>query len=408
MIKLKSIPSNYIRYTELDGLNLTNNEIIRANIFYNRLLNSQRTTKLKYRDEYDGITYIDSITLKSYLGDKTYTKILKEMEEKGLISKNTNFVSKFKKTLNFFNEVKELTGKRVKLEDKKIKNSLSKDFRTKYNKLSNDALIVLSNMYLTKFNITEEEIDVVLNDSYIEYLEKPLKRGKSKLSKIIYIEGLQFVKQLINDFNEAKSKLDYLQFINEDDFSGRVHTIFSVIPSNLRKYIKLEGVSVREIDLVTSQPTILSSLLNKELPGNSFTDYFNETPDFYTSIQQDLDLTNRITAKLKTFGILFGRVTSSNHKIMVDMFPDIKEWLETVKTTPNKDNSSNKVHSNLAWILQIEERKMFGEIWRELNRNFITFIPVHDSVIVPADKYELTYEIMNIILTKYLPKFSLK
>lgn len=83
-------------------------------------------------------------------------------------------------------------------------------------------------------------------------------------------------------------------------------------------------------------------------------------------------------------------------------------WINAYKSrieprNPHRDKS----HTNLAWLLQSSEVKIFTEIWTEMAQNGIPFISVHDSIICRKSDQDRALSIFNNQLSKHFITFKL-
>lgn len=195
-------------------------------------------------------------------------------------------------------------------------------------------------------------------------------------------------------------------FLIRDNFSGRLHTPVTNLPKLFRKQILLDNENLVEIDISQSQPLILSKLLYQQVGDNDFTAIIESGEDIYTYFQKAFTLTSREQAKKLFFRVLFSK---SNNKLNV-IFNDANwiKWInryKRIKVSDNK-NTHTKPHSNLAWLLQSTEVSIMSQIWLELVKHKISFLTIHDAVLVPESKKVITTHLFNTILSKHFTTFN--
>jgi len=196
-------------------------------------------------------------------------------------------------------------------------------------------------------------------------------------------------------------------YVSIDGYGYRLHTSYTNLDSDYRKYIKLNDNEIKSSDIVNCQPWLLSNLIdcpdfkkvcaegsfyecftNKQLTDEKEiemdrnkikTTFYNICYGFY---QQRADLVSKELEDKKTMLYKF-----------VAMFP--KVWAYIVKTnTPN--------HKELCKQLQrLESDLMINNIlYRLLNEN-ISALTIHDSISVEEHNYG---KMMDIIIEEIIKK----
>lgn len=240
--------------------------------------------------------------------------------------------------------------------------------------LSPIAKQILRNLRNTKINITENKFwDIV---GVPEDKEK-LKSYKGMLNEI-------------KEFNSSSAK-EINEYIVEDVFGKRVHTIISRLPKEIRSnYVFIGGEQTVEIDLTQSQPIILGKILESKIGNNSYSSAVRNR-DIYILISDETGIT-RDDAKKVFYQIAFGKYDTKYTDLFFSLFPDTEQYIRNIKKVYIKDNPSKKRHSNLAFILQQKESDIFRQVWGKLKKYKVPFLTVHDSVIIQSKN-----------LNKYLP-----
>jgi len=243
----------------------------------------------------------------------------------------------------------------------KSKNNFMENYYARKTKsLSPVAKKIFMTLKKTQIEVTKQEVvDAV--------------KGDRDRAELIYNE--------IQEFNSHKGnqKLDY---ISEDDFGNRLHTIITRLPKSIRRNnLKIRGEGTVEIDLVQSQPEILGKLLQQEIGNNLFSS-FVASNDIYLYIESKMKLKCRREAKKAFYVAMFGKLGNRREKQLIKLFPDLGDWIDRTKSNRIKGNPSKELHSNIAYLLQRKESFIFRMIWGKMYKDRIPLLTVHDSIIV--------------------------
>ncbi len=167
-----------------------------------------------------------------------------------------------------------------------------------------------------------------------------------------------------------------------DDFSGRVHSPITNLHRRLRPNLLIEGSSTVSFDVATMQPLLLGKLLEEKIGPNEFSSWINNGVDIYTKLQEIAGLSIREQAKKRFFEILFSP-PSNKLTLMFGATTWIK-WINNYKKSHVNENphTKEKPHSNLAWLLQKKEVEIMKKVWARLYHAKISFLTVHDEIIV--------------------------
>ena len=76
------------------------------------------------------------------------------------------------------------------------------------------------------------------------------------------------------------------RFVTVCDFAHRFHSPITNLNRHVRPYIKLDGDDTTGLDVATMQPTILAAILDKYVPGNTFSRAVFDGQDIYVYLQQ--------------------------------------------------------------------------------------------------------------------------
>ncbi len=188
-------------------------------------------------------------------------------------------------------------------------------------------------------------------------------------------------------------------FFKVDHFAGRVHSPVSNFHRTHRPNILLNGEKTTSLDVATMQPLLLGKILTNDLVDNEYSAWINEGKDIYLELQTKANLSSRDEAKKAFFQILFSKPSNALSNLFGSA--DWITWVNNYKSSyePQNPHGRDKPHSNLAWLLQTTEVRVMSKIWRKLINARITFIPVHDEIIVPVSKALQAMDIMKEVLS---------
>lgn len=335
----------------------------------------------------------------------------KQRKETFILDGNLKYLKK-DVNFNYFVPTDKLLITKKKYEYIKIwnvYNSVCRYYRTLELALG-DYLPTYKKIYNSKFIITRKQFNRIIERKYKEYIIK--KDNPSTLQE--YKNNNKYLYKMMMDFNEG-TKYTNLDFFKVDNFSGRVHSIFTYLSSDFMKYNTKVNY---ELDLHQSQMTILASILQDEIGDNSFTNDINNGVDIYIKIQKLLKLETRGIAKDFMFSMIFGS-TGRKHKLFKKIYPDVEEYIYKVKTTYNKETfnfyklkgKQYKPYAAFVMKLQKKETELFKKIWTlvNLHKHKIPMATRHDSIVIPIEYKEIGLDIMNNVLEQELNcKYKIK
>lgn len=379
----------------------------RVNILLTKF--QQRTFHNDYVLGKDGeIRYVYSTRneIRSILGSKKWVEILTTLEDNNILVRvdSPNPFNSTQQLYTFEGVYLEPTVWKYKVVNLRVHKSLDNFYDKKHQTFSKMVGgVILTNFRKTKINITDGEYWNAVEGNYNNYCEGKRYVGAEPMNYNSYLKQYEYLLYRIRAFNGATGKELY-DFISEDKFSGRVHTIITQLPKFIRKLgvIEISGHKVNELDLKQSQPTILSKLLE----GTDYFNWFVQQNDCYEALQQEFDIPSRDYAKRFMFTLMFSTVYSKYHKQFCTMFPIAGDILTQMKSTYNPLNPNSikgNYHSNVAWELQQRETTIFRNIWRKLNKAGVEFLTIHDAVLVPVHKIDITFHIMQKELSNSFP-----
>lgn len=330
------------------------------------------------------------------LGNNNYQKKIDSLIEVGYISRVLIQTNSFGKPLYGYIPLLAKSGSYRYIQHK----SIDRYYDLKLSKLSNDAIPILSTLRNTNIDISQIEFEkIVKDDMYNKYL-RIRNTNKKILSVNEYYAINKWRMDQIDNFNNAVGR-QVLEFIKEDEFGFRLHTIISNSPKGIRSKVTIDNLKCVEIDLEQSQPNISSALLYDNIGYNTFTDVI-QNGNLYDFISSQMSLNNRDLAKNEYFKMAYGFENQNKINPLFKIFPDIKDFILNVKSTWISENPNKSNHSNYAFLAQRKESEIFRKIWAELNDNNIPFIPIHDSIITPIENLEYVVSVMYKILKFYL------
>lgn len=385
-----------ITYNEYINV-LDGDDNVRANILYGRLLRKQRYIKHIHGDSYIG-NYVSSKELRTILGRHKYHQTIESLIKSGVLE-ILDIKNRFGYQLYYTKELPELSYEKKQIESKRVINSIDNLRSEKYRNLSKEAKHILKNLQKITINIDK--------DKFNKSMDKHFSTIGGHFSFEQRKNICEHVWNMIVRFNETKDKNEIIDFISEDDFGHRVHSIVSIIPRVLRQFIEIDGEETVEIDLKSSQPNILSETLKKSIGDNDFSETMQKESDIYVYLQHKLNIEDRDSAKKRLYSMIFGTVRGSGQKTFDKLFPIAAKEIKKIKSKRNEENPSRKIYSNLAFLMQRTEREMFGKIWKNLIRSRITFVTVHDSIICKKSELSEVYFIMESVLNNYFEKYQL-
>lgn len=258
-----------------------------------------------------------------------------------------------------------------------------------------------------------DELDEVINQIWLnkkaeiesgDKLGKIEKLNEKEYKAIIksYYEYLYAI-QGIKEINERRA----LYGLNRTKHGGRLMHMFSNAPKLFRKFLKIGGEEVVEIDIVSSQPSFLYVMMlrwydfnnaNRGIASKSI--MYEEKFKLMAEIDKDLykymalkvkglkhigDEKSRKEMKGLFFRLIFGNPRyklkgESRKDLICKIFGlDMYEFLIAISSV---DMGYKKPTSNLATLLQKEESQFMDKVMDRLILEKLNFIPLYDSLIV--------------------------
>ena len=198
-----------------------------------------------------------------------------------------------------------------------------------------------------------------------------------------------------------------------DPTSQRVHTNLTNISSELRQFIRLDGMPIKGRDLVNSQPVFLAMLLLEEYKGKEIPEDVELYIDlclnggFYEHLMASGGFTNRKSFKTLVYEkILFGKLPkkkwSKITKTFAKEFPNVWKYIVKAKSNPARGTDAYK---ELSILLQKMEQKMFIILSAAEVLKHIKCLTLHDAIYI-QDTEQNVKLVDNIILNNFLKEYG--
>jgi hypothetical protein len=192
--------------------------------------------------------------------------------------------------------------------------------------------------------------------------------------------------------NEVIGQIDAKHFWMENDpNTGRVFSTITNLKKQLRKYLRVDGVPVVEVDISNSQPLFLSIHLDKIMKGDKKFKHYCQTGELYDFLAAKSGTTrNEVKVELIT-RILFGAngYRSKIKKTFEAEFPKVAEFIRDIK--------SRKSASEFAILLQnLESKFVIHKCCERIRKERGIFLQtIHDSIICLPQHAEYVKKLME-------------
>ena len=286
-----TIPANIdvVKMLKDQNLSKTRLKSMRDKMYYFLSILTRTNDNSKFLLDSEKYKKVCSCILKKLLGNKDYYEIIKILE-----SKNEPIIEKNKKWKSSLNNAGQCQGYRINkifdtgntkmvrinksLSDKIKENSIN-DISTKYS-------------FLTKqFKIHK----ITLDDRVYDYLKKYYIELK------LLAKDNEYQNIVLN--NHIGRWLDYINKIKNNNLwynvskeNHRLSSTFTSIPKELRKFILINGKPLEMIDIKSSQPYILSSIIKTKyfLENNNGYNLKTIHPKAYKQVMSIINETNKL------------------------------------------------------------------------------------------------------------------
>jgi len=226
--------------------------------------------------------------------------------------------------------------------------------------------------------------------------------------------------------------------LNVQTFGKRVSHVYSNMPKQMRKLLKIDGEAVVELDIKSSQPSFLyvlirkwfESRLNEDFkadPNQEIIDSKFELPFTYIKkfdvVKGHSNLDIYVYMAFRMYGINWKKTHSNARTEMKTLFYKLifgnpknpikgrsreelisfffgfymYEFISALALT-DLGLELNKKHANLSSLLQREEAAFMADVMSEMYNNGVKFIPIYDSLVLKAsDREKAKFHFNNII-----------
>jgi hypothetical protein len=380
------------------------------------------------RDNWNGV-YFSSDELKRIIG-KDCIKIINKLVNRGVVDFNKkNSKHRVYRSLRYFKlgevfeDVLKVEFERVEIKDARFEKSLREYFNR--NSENREGVLKKVEMTLDRCDLVIKKMGPVIDELYRGRLEKDLidlesdfvsKKDKNAILDKLkdmdayerkYKENIQGLYDLllciINKNIEEEKRCLYR--ISKDRFGKRLYHLFSNVPREFRRQIKIDGENVVEIDITASQPSFLCLLFVKGVQDDSIKEilemYKNDKfvqiakeykMDIYKYMAVQIkgeefrnDPVVRVNMKKVFFQLVFGdplakygykkKMALCDKLFGADFFPFLCKLSEL---DLGKDLSDS--YKNLSFLLQTLESKFLNCVMDEIGD--MPFLPMHDSLVV--------------------------
>jgi len=216
--------------------------------------------------------------------------------------------------------------------------------------------------------------------------------------------------KIVNKYNQLIMSIsainDNYLFFKKNQTNGRIDTNLTSLKGELKQFIVKENLY--QIDIINSQPFILTLLLNSLLCSDNLIDKkeliryteWTSAGIFYERFEQEYfnktsKVLNRKQIKNIMFCIFYSKNTSylKEKNIFKTIFPTIMKWINEQK----KDK-----HNEFAIKLQkIESKICIDIICDELNKENIKYYTIHDAWLIDEKDIKQTEKIIYKMFYKH-------
>lgn len=378
------------------------NEIrIRIDFLLSDLLMRWHAYKSEYKDRAFGV-YYPAVGLRYLLGKNQYKEIIQNLSSAQVIEKIPMKETKsgFNKDLHVFKPLYNEPSKRNVEIPKYIQrpyNSILAYHRYKEKQLGSIDQQLTSN--LKQFTIAKDvDLEIIrelFKENYPSYVDKCILGGHPYIPEEEYIFHADGNYHRYQRFNDA-STLELANMVSIDRFGNRFHSPLTSIPKFIFNagLMKIKDQSVIGIDLSQAQAVLLANYLGG-LGGSDFTDAVNQTDDIYSYFQFKLGLASRDIAKTYVLKAINSRIESKEFQFFNKVFPIAGKKLHAIKCENLAENPNPSRYTNVGFLMQQEESRIFRPVWKVLMDKGITIGTKHDCILVPSRKVEKAMRIIT-------------
>jgi hypothetical protein len=214
--------------------------------------------------------------------------------------------------------------------------------------------------------------------------------------------------------------------VRKSKYGNRISHFCSNIPKELRYNLQINGEKITEVDIITSQPSFLLSMIDEWFNKSDFASKNNisypeffinsynliqldsENVDFYSKMiinfnknVGEVDFT-RDQMKLLFMKVVFGDLDFESIRgfnrigLITALFgSDFYDFLLSVNRLNVEGIDKSESYKNLSALLQRKEAALLEEVMNELILKEIKFLPLYDSLIVKES------DVWQVIMTYY-------
>jgi len=346
------------------------------------------------------------VKIKALLSHTKYQSILQEMTSCGLIrrtEKTTRFGTQIYSFLPvFFQPVR----KNNPIRNLKVRNGVRRYLAIDEERVTPRVFRwVMPGLKAADIRISKEEFFADMQKKYERYKQRKISKGERYRSPEGYERDMWQIYRSLVQYQELNASRR-VEYVWEDEFSGRIYNIATGVPRWLRKYIFIAGEPVAEIDMQSSHAV----LLWKIVPRTDFIRFLWDSAvqgrDIYDAYGERVGICDRREVKFRFLRGLYSKPTAKYSLEFKKIFPEAGKELDEIKTNYNPFNPSCRAkgcHTNLAFRLLNLEVKIFRKIWESFWIHEIPFLSIHDGILVPSSRLGQARSIMDEVLRKEIP-----
>lgn len=273
------------------------------------------------------------------------------------------------------------------------------DNRNERNNFVNNKYQIYKEHFLSTFKIDHAAATVYINDLFDEEIEK-LK------SRIPVLDTLRYIKEyekLMNRYNHLYMSINAINdgelYFTCNTTNNRIDNNLTSLKSELKRFI-ISNQTLYQIDIVNSQPFLLSLILNEDKNASldsaeldKYTDWVTQGL-FYENFKDEYQIIynndiERDEVKTIMFCIFYSKNSSymKEKSIFKNIFPTIYQWIVEQK---------EKKHNALAIKMQkFESAICIGKICSKLDQIGIKYYTIHDAWLVNENDFSKTKRIVE-------------
>ena len=327
-----------------------------------------------------------------------------------------------------FKEVDGYVYHEVAIKDLKLEQSISKYYQSILNQ--RDSGLKYIEGVLDNSSLIINDLDAVLEQIWVRKLAKNKAELENefvstRFKKAIIKKQVNLDAYKMNYKRDLKRYYDYIVQVQQtemieqrrvlyslvkSDYGSRISHMYSNAPKIYRKFLKIEGEEVAEVDIVASQPSFLCVLFErgdrmertKGMFEQASQDYLNMMLDL--SANQGLDIYRYMAVKLRGedhannddsradmkslfYKLMFGNPVHainsklSREEVCTKIFGN--EFYQFILALSKKDLGYDiRNDKNLSFLLQRTESKFISIVTDRLIKENLKYLPLYDSLIV--------------------------